>query len=68
MEFMMGTNYGNFRGAQGAWEKMFAWRPIKVNKHWYWLREVYRRERNKYVYPHQGYEYGTFFDVIRDSQ
>jgi len=64
----MGTNYGNFRGPQGAWEKMFAWRPIKVNKHWYWLREVYRRERNKYVMPHQGYEYGTFFDVIRDSQ
>jgi len=56
-----------FRGPQGIWERVFAWRPVRVNGQWYWLREVYRREKNKFVIPHQGYEYGTLFDVIKDS-
>ena len=62
----MKEEFINFVGPQVVWIRVFAWQPVRINKHWYWLRSIYRRERNKYVYPHQGYEYGTLFDVIRD--
>ena len=57
----------NFRGPQGIWEPIFVWKPVRIRKKWYWLKTVFRRERNKYVMPNQGYEYGTAFDVLRDS-
>jgi hypothetical protein len=55
-----------FRGPQGPWEPMFAWKPVKISGRWHWLTQIYRRERNKYVYPNQGWEYGNTFDVLRD--
>jgi hypothetical protein len=45
---------------------VFAWWPVKIYDRWYWLQDVFRREKNKFVFPHQGYEYGTAFDVIKD--
>jgi hypothetical protein len=28
---------------------------------------VYRREKNRVVWPHQGYEYGNALDVLKDA-
>ena len=61
------TEHINFRGPQGAWEPVFVWTPVRIHKKWYWFKNIFRRDRNKYVMPHQGYEYGTAFDVLRDS-
>ena len=59
----------NFKGPQGPWEgPMFVWKPVKdIHGHWCWLHSVYRRERNRIVWPHQGWEYGNVFDVLRDA-
>ena len=59
----------NFRGPQGPWEgPMFVWKPVKdIHGRWCWLHSVYRRERNRIVWPHQGWEYGTVFDVLKDA-
>lgn len=55
--------------AAGPWQPEFAWRPRKdIHGQWHWLKQVYRRERNIVVYPHQGWEYGTAFDVIKDAR
>jgi hypothetical protein len=54
-------------GPQGPWEPYFAWRPRQdIHGAWHWLGRIYRRERNRMVYPSQGWEYGTVFDVLRD--
>jgi hypothetical protein len=53
--------------AAGPWQPYYAWRPRKINNKWYWLTRVYRRERNIVVYPHQGYEFGDGFDVLKDA-
>lgn len=55
-----------FQGPEGAWHRVFAWWPVKIYDRWYWLQDVFRREKNMFVFPHQGYEYGTAFDVIKD--
>ena len=51
------------------WCKWFAWRPVRVNGHWTWLKTVYRYKTNDYVthddWPR--YEYGTLFDVLANS-
>lgn len=58
----------NFRGPQGPWEPMFAWKPVKdIHGKRHWLKKIYRRELNQYVYPPQGWEYGNMFDVLRDA-
>jgi hypothetical protein len=68
-----GTNWVNIEGAiswkgpEGEWQRFFTWKPVKIRKRWYWLKHVFRRDKNRMVIPHQGYEYGTAFDVIRDS-
>jgi hypothetical protein len=63
------TMYWSWRGPQGSWEPVFAWRPVRdIHGRWHWLRRIYRRERNRMVHPHQGWEYGTVFDAIKDSQ
>ncbi len=54
-----------FRGPQGAWQSYFTWIPRKINHRWYWFTTVYRRERNKYVQPFQGWEYGDVLDLMR---
>lgn len=51
------------------WVKWFAWRPVKVNDKWTWLKMVYRRERIKGYVNHDDwtqYEYGTIFNVLKD--
>lgn len=55
----------HYRGPQGPWQKHFAWSPKCINGRWYWLTTVYRREKNKLVIPHQGWEYGDSFDMLK---
>lgn len=54
-------------GSHGPWEPYYAWKPLKIKNEWYWLTRVYRREKNIAVYPHQGWEFGNAFDVLRDA-
>ena len=52
------------------WQLWFAWHPVKLNNRWVWLTRVYRRCINTYV-DHDDwkrYEYGTFFNVLRDAE
>lgn len=57
-----------FRGPGGPWEPVFAWKPVRdIHGQRHWLRRIYRRERNRMVWPPQGYEFGTVFDVIKDA-
>ena len=55
-------------GFHGPWEgPFFVWRPVKdIHGRRHWLRKVYRREKNRMIWPQQGWEYGTFMDVVRD--
>ncbi len=58
----------NYRGPQGPWESMFAWKSVKdIHGKRHWLKKVYRREKNRMVWPSQGWEYGTVFDVLKDA-
>jgi hypothetical protein len=56
-----------YKGSEGPWKPYYIWKPRCINGRWYWLSTVYRRERNIAVYPHQGYEFGDGFDVLRDA-
>ena len=56
-----------FRGPGGPWQPVFAWWPRCINGRWYWLTTVYRRERNRMVWPHQGYEFGDALDLLKDA-
>lgn len=58
-----------FRGPQGPWEgPIFVWKPVKdIHGKRHWLKKVYRRELNQYVWPPQGWEYGNMLDVLRDA-
>ena len=67
----MAASWGDpvwYHGPEGSWLKYFTWKPRCINGKWYWLTNVYRRERNKLVIPHQGWEYGDDFDVLRTAQ
>jgi hypothetical protein len=56
-----------FRGPQGPWEPMFAWKPVRdIHGRRHWLKSMFRREKNRMVWPPQGWEYGTTLDVLRD--
>lgn len=57
----------NYRGPHGPWKSYYTWKPRKINGRWYFFTTIYRREKNVFVYPPQGYEYGDQFDVLRDS-
>ena len=57
-----------FSGPQGPWLPEFAWVPRRIKGRWHWLTTVYRREKNRIVYPHQGYEYGDCFDALKDAR
>ena len=57
-----------FSGPQGPWRAEFAWVPRRIKGKWHWLTTVYRREKNRIVYPHQGYEYGDCFDALKDAR
>ena len=54
-------------GAEGPWKPEFAWRPRFIKGKFYWLKTIYKREKNVVVYPHQGYEYGDTFSVLKDT-
>ena len=54
-----------YKGPQGPWQPYYTWKPRRINGVWYWLTTVYRRDKNKLVMPHQGYEFGDDFDVLR---
>ena len=56
-----------FKGPGGPWQPVFAWRPRCINGRWYWLTTVYRRERNRMIWPHQGYEFGDVLDLLKDA-
>jgi hypothetical protein len=57
-----------FRGPQGPWEPVFAWKPVKdIHGRRHWLKKIYRRELNQYVWPPKGWEYGTGADFIIDA-
>lgn len=57
----------SFKGPGGPWQPIFAWRPCCINGRWYWLATVYRRKRNRMVWPHQGYEFGDALDLLKDA-
>jgi hypothetical protein len=58
----------NYRGPEGDWRPMFAWKPVRdIRGRWHWFSVIYRREKNRIVWPHQGYEYGTGVDFIIDA-
>ncbi len=63
------VSWNGWRGVQGPWQPVFAWRPRKdIHGAWHWMRRIYRREKNRIVWPPQGWEYGTVFDAIKDGQ
>jgi len=50
------------------WHEWFAWRPVKVNGKWIWLKKIYRKGyREIYNNANQiAYEYvETLFDLVR---
>ena len=56
-----------YTGPQGPWELVFAWKPVRdIHGKRHWLRKIYRREKSRVIYPWQGWEYGTLFDVLKD--
>ena len=69
-EMWDGDDMGLTRSKQlPPWEQWFAWHPVKdVNGRWHWLSKVYRRYSwVKSDTFNKGYDYGTLFDVIKDS-
>lgn len=55
-----------YTGPQGPWEPWFAVKPVRdIHGQWHWLKRIYRREINRMVWPSQGYEFGTIFDVVK---
>lgn len=51
------------------WEKWFAWRPVKINNKWRWLKPVYRRHHAGIWWSdRRSWEYGTIFDVLKDAK
>jgi hypothetical protein len=56
-----------YKGPEGRWKSVFVWKPVRdIHGRWHWLATVYRREKNRVVWPHQGYEWGNTFDALRD--
>lgn len=56
-----------FPGNQfGPWKKHFAWQSVCINDTSYWLTTVYRRQRIV-AGVDWGYEYGTIFDVMKET-
>jgi Fe-S cluster biosynthesis and repair protein YggX len=55
---------------KGAWNKWFAWRPVKIHGNRVWFKTVYRRQVITYVDMDDWarYEYGTVFDILKHSQ
>ena len=60
---------GQHKRAHAPWRAWFAWHPVRVHGRWTWLTTVYRYRTNNYVNHDDWarYQYGTFFDVMRDE-
>lgn len=58
--------------SKGEWETWFAWYPVKDlhgKKHWF--KKVYRRyswAKSTEQPFGKGYDYGTIFDVLKDTK
>lgn len=53
------------------WQKWRAWKPVQdIHGRWHWGKTVYRRKINTYVNHDDWarYEYGTIFDVLKDTR
>jgi hypothetical protein len=55
---------------KGAWRPWFAWRPVKIQGRRTWMTTVYRRTIDTYVDTNvwQRYEYGTLFDLLKETE
>ena len=56
---------------KAPWQKWRAWKPVKdIHGRWHWGKTVYRRRTNTYVNHDDWvrYEYGTIFDVLKDTR
>ena len=58
-------NMIKYQGTGGLWAPYYTWKPRKINGNWYWLTTVYRREKNRIVWPYQGWEFGDGFDLLK---
>jgi hypothetical protein len=72
-EITDGFRHGGYvarRLSLGPWQKWFAWRPVKIQGRRTWMTTVYRRTVDTYVDcdKWQRYEYGTIFDLLKDSE
>jgi len=32
------------------WKRVFAWKPIKINNKWHWLKMIYRKDTELVIY------------------
>ena len=52
------------------WKKWFAWYPVKINGKRVWMKTVYRKyiwEKSSSFPFSEEYDYGTIFDVLKDT-
>jgi hypothetical protein len=58
------------RKIKGTWQPWFAWRPVKIQGRRTWMTTVYRRTIDTYVDTPvwQRYEYGTLFDLLKETE
>ena len=64
------TTYVARKIEKSPWQQWFAWRPVTIRGKRVWLKKIYRRCINTYVdYDDwKQYEYGTIFDIIKDTE
>ncbi len=43
MRFNCGPTWEDFRAARELWHPWFAWYPVRIGQHCYWLETVQRR-------------------------
>ena len=65
----MGTETVARKIEKGAWQKWWAWRPVKIDDQRIWLKSIYRRKITKFVDNEQWsyYQYGTIFNILADD-
>lgn len=49
------------------WQPWFAWRPVKIDNRYYWLKQIYRRRVIHHIDSNDWnkYEYGNLFTVLK---
>ena len=69
MSFEGNLGYQPVNRVKGEWKPWFAWRPVRVDDSWVWLKKIYRRRsclRHGVPADIQTH-YGTLFDVIKEQ-